>query len=81
MSNRPIILHSDLNCYYASVEMLRNPRLRNIPFAVCGSRSERRGIVLTANYPAKRLGVKTGMAIWEAKRAYKDLVIDRKSVV
>lgn len=69
------ILHSDLNCYYAAVEMLRNPRLRNIPFAVCGSKSERRGIVLTANYPAKRLGVKTGMAIWEAQRVYKDLVI------
>ena len=64
-----IIAHSDLNCYYASVEMLRNPRLRDVPFAVCGSTQERRGIVLTANYPAKRLGVKTGMASWEARQA------------
>ena len=64
-----IIAHSDLNCYYASVEMLRNPRLRHVPFAVCGSSRERHGIVLTANYPAKRRGVKTGMANWQARQA------------
>ncbi|TQI66715.1 DNA polymerase-4 [Clostridium sp. KNHs216] len=64
-----VIAHSDLNCYYASVEMLRNPRLRDVPMAVCGSTKERRGIVLTANYPAKRLGVKTGMANWQAHQA------------
>ena len=63
-----IIAHSDLNCYYASVEMLRNPRLRQVPMAVCGRVEERHGIVLTANYPAKRRGVKTGMANWEAGR-------------
>ena len=67
MKNK-IIAHSDLNCYYASVEMLRNPRLREVPMAVCGSREERHGIVLAANYPAKRKGVKTGMANWEAHR-------------
>lgn len=64
-----LIAHSDCNCFYASVEMLRNPRLRNVPFAVCGSREDRHGIVLTANYPAKGRGVKTGMAIWEARQA------------
>ena len=63
-----IVAHSDLNCYYASVEMLRNPRLRDVPMAVCGRREERHGIVLAANYPAKRKGVKTGMANWEARR-------------
>ena len=62
-----IIAHSDCNCFYASVEMLRNPRLRDIPFAVCGSVEDRHGIVLTANYPAKNRGVKVGMAIWQAK--------------
>lgn len=62
------IAHSDLNCFYASVEMLRNPRLRDVPFAVCGSTKERHGIVLTANYPAKRNGVKTGMANWQARQ-------------
>ena len=64
-----VIAHSDLNCYYASVEMLRNPRLRDVPFAVCGSTRERHGIVLTANYPAKKRGVKTGMANWQAREA------------
>ena len=63
-----IIAHSDLNCFYASVEMLRNPRLRNFPMAVCGSTEERSGIVLAANYPAKRLGVKTAMANWQARQ-------------
>lgn len=63
-----VIAHSDLNCYYASVEMLRNPRLRDVPFAVCGRTEERHGIVLTANYPAKKRGVKTGMANWQARQ-------------
>jgi DNA polymerase-4 len=48
--------------------MLRNPRLRDVPVAVCGSTEERHGIVLTANYHAKNRGVKTGMANWEARR-------------
>lgn len=63
-----IIAHSDLNCFYASVEMLRNPRLRDIPMAVCGSTEERHGIVLAANYPAKKMGVKTAMANWQARQ-------------
>ena len=62
-----IIAHSDLNCFYAAVEMLRNPRLRAAPFAVCGDVEKRHGIVLTANYPAKNRGVKTGMANWQAR--------------
>lgn len=64
-----VIAHSDCNCYYASVEMLRNPRLRDVPFAVSGSTKERHGIVLTANYLAKKRGVKTGMANWQAREA------------
>ena len=63
-----IIAHSDCNCFYASVEMLRNPRLRDLPMAVCGSTEERHGIVLAANYPAKRMGVKTAMANWQARQ-------------
>lgn len=69
-----IIMHSDLNCFYASVEMLRNPRLRHIPMAVCGSTEERHGIVLAANYPAKKMGVKTAMANWQARQSCPDLV-------
>ena len=69
-----IILHSDCNCFYAAVEMLHNPELRDVPMAVGGDPEARHGIVLTANYIAKRLGVKTGMALWEARQACKDVV-------
>lgn len=69
------ILHVDMNCFYASVEIQRRPELRNKPVAVCGSQEERHGIVLTANYLAKPRGVKTGMAIWQAKQHCPELVI------
>ena len=69
------ILHCDMNCFYASVEMQRHPELRNKPLAVCGSQEERHGIVLTANYIAKPYGVRTGMAIWQAKQRCPHLVI------
>lgn len=69
-----IILHSDLNCFYASVEMNENPQLREKAIAVCGSTENRHGIVLTASYPAKRMGVKTGAANWQAKQACPGLI-------
>ena len=55
------ILHSDMNCFYASVEMLHHPELAGKPMAVGGDPEARHGIVLTANYIAKRAGVKTGL--------------------
>ena len=69
-----IILHSDCNCFYASVEMLHHPELEGLPLAVGGDPEARHGIVLTANYIAKRKGVKTGMALWQAKQACPDLI-------
>lgn len=69
------ILHCDFNAFYASVEAQRHPELRNQPLAVCGSQEERHGIVLTANYIAKPYGVKTGMAIWQAKQHCPQLVV------
>lgn len=69
------ILHCDINCFYASVEMQRHPQLRNKPLAVCGNQEERHGIVLAANYIAKPYGIKTGMAIWQAKERCPQLVI------
>ena len=75
MKAEAIILHSDLNCYYASVEMNEHPELRGKKVAVCGSTENRHGIVLTASYPAKRSGVKTGMANWQAKQACPDLIM------
>lgn len=67
------ILHCDCNCFYASVEMQEHPELRGKSIAVCGDPEARHGIVLTASYPAKRMGVKTGMPIWEAKQHCRDL--------
>ena len=70
-----VILHSDLNCFYASTEMNENPQLKGKKVAVCGSTENRHGIVLTASYPAKRCGVKTGMANWQARQACPDLIM------
>lgn len=69
------ILHVDCNCFYASVEMQEHPSYRGRPIAVCGDPQARHGIVLTASYPAKRLGVKTGMAIWQAKQCCSELLV------
>lgn len=68
------ILHSDMNCFYASVEMLHHPEFGEKPLAVGGDPEARHGIVLTANYPAKRRGVKTGMALWQAKQACPEVI-------
>ena len=67
-----VILHSDVNCFYASVEMLYHPEYAGKPLAVGGDSEARHGIVLTANYIAKRSGVKTGMALWQAKQVCPD---------
>ena len=68
------ILHSDLNNFYASVETLKNPELKDVPLAVCGSVEDRHGIVLAKNQLAKSFGVKTGEVLWEAKKKCKNLV-------
>lgn len=67
------ILHSDCNCFYASVELLHHPELRGKPVAVGGDPEARHGIVLTADYIAKRHGVKTGMALWQVKQVCPDI--------
>ena len=74
MSDR-IILHCDLNNFFASVSLLSNPTLYDMPVAVCGSVEARHGIVLAKNEIAKKYGVKTAEAVWEAKRKCKDLII------
>lgn len=70
-----IVLHCDLNSYFASVELLERPELRSKPVAVCGSVELRHGIVLARSEPAKRAGVKTGEAVWQAKQRCPELVI------
>ena len=69
------ILHSDMNCFYASVEMMLNPELQGKAVAVCGSTENRHGIVLAKSEKAKQAGIKTGMVNWEAKRLCPDLIL------
>ena len=69
------ILHCDLNSFYASVELFLNPELKGLPVAVCGSKEDRHGIVLAKTDEAKKYGVKTAEAIWEAKRKCPQLLI------
>lgn len=70
-----VILHSDINSCYVSVELLSRPELRGQPVAVGGSVEERHGIILAKSEEAKRAGVKTGMALWQARQACPGLVI------
>ncbi len=70
-----IVIHSDLNNFYASVERKLHPELTGKPIAVCGNREERKGIVLAKSEEAKRFGVKTGDAVWQASRKCPDIVI------
>ena len=73
--NSRAILHSDLNSFYASVEMMLDPRLKGKAVAVCGATEDRHGIVLAKSELAKKAGVKTGMVNWEAKQKCKDLIL------
>ncbi len=62
-----VILHSDLNNFYASVECMLHPELKGKCVAVCGSEENRHGIVLAKNESAKAMGVKTAETIWQAR--------------
>ena len=74
MAQERTILHCDMNCFYASCEMAYHPELQGKPIAVCGDPERRSGIILTASYPAKRMGVKTGMPLWEAQQHCRDII-------
>lgn len=54
------IIHVDMDCFFAAVEMRDNPALRDIPLAIGGSRVQR-GVISTANYPARKFGVRSAM--------------------
>ena len=69
-----VILHCDLNNFYASVEMLLHPELKGKPIAVCGDPEKRHGIVLAKSELAKAAGVKTAEAIWMAKKKCPGLI-------
>ncbi|WP_240688083.1 DNA polymerase IV [Pseudalkalibacillus hwajinpoensis] len=70
-----IIFHVDMNSFYASVEAAHNPELRGKPLAIAGNVEERRGIVVTSSYEARKKGVKTTMPVWQAKKLCPELLI------
>ncbi|GAB5379895.1 MAG: DNA polymerase IV [Aliiglaciecola sp.] len=68
------IIHIDMDCFYAAVEMRDNPHLRNLPIAIGGSK-DRRGVISTCNYPARKFGVRSAMATAHALKLCPDLVM------
>ena len=71
------ILHVDMNACYASIEWLYNPEIRDQPVAVGGDVEARHGIILAKNQVAKKYGIKTGEALWQARNKCPNLVIIR----
>lgn len=63
-----VILHSDLNNFFASVETVLNPAFKGKPLIVCGDPKERKGVVLAKNYEAKAYGVQTAETVASALR-------------
>jgi DNA polymerase IV len=73
--NGRVILHIDMNSFYASVEMAYDSSLKGKPLAIAGNPQERRGIVVTCSYEARKFGVKTTMPLWEAKKLCPQLIV------
>ena len=68
------IIHIDMDCYYAAVEMRDNPEYRDVPLAIGGS-SDRRGVIATCNYQARKFGVRSAMATAHALKLCPELVL------
>jgi DNA polymerase-4 len=69
------ILHCDLNSFFASVECLKNPKLKTVPMAVCGDPALRHGIILAKNDLAKKYGIVTAETIYSAQKKCRNLVL------
>ncbi|WP_053219315.1 DNA polymerase IV [Virgibacillus senegalensis] len=72
-----VIFHVDMNSFYASVEMAYNPELKGKAIAIAGNPEERKGIIVTSSYEARKKGVKTTMPLWEAKKLCPELLVMR----
>lgn len=70
-----VILHCDMNGFFASVELLSHPELANVPMAVCGNPENRHGIILAKNELAKKAGVVTAQTLWQARKKCPDLQV------
>lgn len=69
------ILHCDCNSFFASVECVYRPELKDVPMAVCGDPANRHGIVLAKNEAAKAFGIVTAETVWQARRKCPHLVL------
>ncbi len=69
------ILHCDLNGFFASVECVKNPKLKNVPMAVCGDPEKRHGIILAKNEIAKMYNIVTAETIYSARKKCPNLVL------
>lgn len=70
-----VILHVDMNSFYASVEMAYDPSLKGRPLAIAGNPEERRGIIVTSSYEARAKGVKTTMPLFQARKLCPNLIV------
>lgn len=70
-----VVFHADMNNYFASVEELHNPHLRDVPMAICGNPESRRGIITAKNQKAKKLGIQTAETVYSALRKCPNLVL------
>jgi len=75
--NGRVILHVDMNSFFAAVEMAYDSSLKGKPLAIAGNPDERKGIVVTCSYEARKFGVKTTMTVWEAKKLCPQIIIMR----
>jgi len=68
------VLHVDCDCFYAAVEMREKPEYKNVPIAIGGAR-DRRGVISTCNYPARKYGVRSAMASSQALKLCPNLIM------
>ncbi|MGM9988078.1 MAG: DNA polymerase IV [Bacillaceae bacterium] len=73
--NGRVILHIDMNCFYASVEVAEDETLRGKPVVVAGDEKERRGIIVTCSYEARATGIKATMPLWQARKLCPNLIV------
>ncbi|WP_088072712.1 DNA polymerase IV [Gottfriedia luciferensis] len=70
-----IILHVDMNSFFASVEIANDPSLKGKPVVVAGNEKERRGIIVTASYEARAFGIRATMPLWEARKKCPEMIV------
>lgn len=75
MGKGRIIFHIDMNCFYVSCELISRPELREVPAAVAPNASRRKSIILSANYAARKFGIRAAMNVGEALRICPNLIL------